>query len=193
MMNDILLNSALVYRDLMNVKYHVMIARKQKLVPLTISFPVEGYYHLAGFQYAGINQLKNRKNALDKILTETVTSVHLRSADAYDYIENRLIAIAMLPELLENGRIIFHYRGHEQRWSDIRADYVASMNIGSSNMFFFTAEDSNTEQVPVSIFLRDDNDYTQFCPGYKVLLVEKENVSDGIREFVFRSPSYYEK
>ena len=190
-MNGLLVDSARAYKALLSVKYRFTIARKRTLIRLTMSFPIEGYHHLAGFQYAGVVQLRNRKEALGKVLSGEITASQLQAAGTYNSIADRLTAITLLPVLLEQGRLIFHYRGHEQKWSDIRADYLASMELGDSFVCYFTAED-RLEQVPVSIFIRPDKDYMKFCPSYKVLQVEKEDLLAGTSEVVYRSPSFRE-
>lgn len=189
-MSDILLESALVYEKLMDIKYHITIARKQRLEHLIISFPQESYHHLAGFQYVGISQLQNRKSALKTILNQIVTESHIKSAGTFECIAGRLKSIALLPELLENGRLVFHYRGHEPKWSDIKADYLATMKVCNESILLFTTQNNANEQIPVSTFTRNDNDYTRFCPSYKVLQVEKESISDGKRTLMYRSLSY---
>ena len=189
-MDDLLTASAKAYLSLLNKRYRMIIARKRKLVEVVLVFPVEAYFHLAGLQYVGINQLANRKEALRLICDGGVTQEILIASGAFDKIVDRLQSICLLPTLLEHGQFVFKYRGHGPAWSDIKADYLVYFPLESDAVLYFVAGLSEQEQKPVSIFRRSDDDYTTFCPQYKVMQIIRESLGDNVSQVVYTSPSY---
>lgn len=189
-MCDLLYQSAVAYAALLDKRYHITIARKCKLKVLNLSFPEYAYFHLAGLHYAGIAQLANGKNALQYVLSGAITGEQLRASGVMPLIQDRLQSIIMLQELLEGGHIVFRYREHRPAWSDIQADYIAYFELENDAVLYFTAGDIDEEQQPVSIFRRSDTSYTEYCPRYKVLKIERENTAISSVEEVYCSPSY---
>lgn len=189
-MCDLLYQSAVAYAALLDKRYHITIARKCKLKVLKLTFPEHAYFHLAGLHYAGIAQLANGKNALQYVLSGSITGEQLQASGVMSLVQDRLQSIVMLQKLLEGGHIVFRYREHRPVWSDIQADYIACFELESDAVLYFTAGNTDEEQQPVSIFRRSDRSYTEYCPRYKVLKIERESTEKSVVEEVFCSPSF---
>ena len=48
---DLLWNAAVIYGELNNVGYSILLGRKKQMYQLDICFPYESFYHLAGLQH----------------------------------------------------------------------------------------------------------------------------------------------
>lgn len=180
-MCDLLKKSALAYQSLAEYEYTLLCGRKGVLTRVTIQFPVNAYHHLAGFQYARLAALRDRKSALDTILAEKVTYAQL--LDSGFQHDDRLACIAQLQSHLENNQFVFRYRGHEQAFSKISADYLMQME----DIAFFTAGDT-----PVSIFKNNGIDYQRGCPQLTVLQIRRKHLKTGEETVPYQREGYSE-
>lgn len=180
-MCDLLKKSALAYQALTEYEYTLVCGRKGVRTCVTILFPVNAYHHLAGFQYARIAALSDRKTALDTVLSEKVTYSQL--VDSGFQHSDRLECIQVLQKHLENNQFVFRYRGHEQPFSKIRADYLMQME----DMAFFTSND-----VPVSIFKSTKEDYRRNCPQLTVLQIRRKHLKTGREMITYQRKGYAE-
>lgn len=180
-MCNLLMKSALAYRVLTEYEYTLVCGRKGVLTHVTILFPVNAYHHLAGFQYARLAALSDRKTALDTILTEKVTHSQLASSGFQH--NDRLECIERLQTHLENNQFVFRYRGHEPSFSKVRADYLMQME----DITFFTSDN-----VPVSIFKNTETDYQSGCPQLTVLQIRRKHLKTGEETVTYQRKGYSE-
>lgn len=174
------MRSAQAYQALMPYRYLFSLGFKGKLQVVTVEFPQDGFYHLAGFHKAGLS-LASRKQALTEVLQGALTAARF-SAGGYAPAD-RWTAICGLQEMIEANRAVFRYRGHEQQWSRIEADYL----LAAEDAFLFIDDGK-----PVSIFGRSERAYELGCPKLKTLMIRRETIATGCMETVFRSPSFRE-
>ena len=188
-MCDYLLESAKAYAELTNKVFHIKLGHRGKMTELSITFPVWGYHHLAGFHYLGINALNNRKEALHKILTGEVDRRHITD-EKYIIVEARLRSIVQLHDIICNSREFYQYRGFENKWSNIKADYAIEKDNDDGSTFVFLIGIDGIDFVPTSIFEVEAGKYTKYCPTRKILEITIEDTDSGETENVFTSPSY---
>lgn len=187
-MADYLLQSALVYAALMNVQYRLVLGKKNREYTITLSFPADGYHHLAGFQYArGIMALRNKQEALNNIRNGTVTSELLITAGCYTDIEKRCKAICWIPDLMRENRFVFHYNGRGPIGSRINAKYVLTYDADEGMTHFFINGD-DALLAPASIFIAEPDHYTRNCP--RMTTLEIIQIEDGQETQLYRSSSY---
>lgn len=174
-MCDLLKKSALAYQKLSACQYTLLCDKKGVLTQVIIRFPVDAYHHLAGFQYARIAALRERKTALQVILAGDVTHQQLMSSGFQH--EDRLRCLISLSECLEANRFVFRYNGHEHPGSSIKADYLMQFE----DAVFFTCK-----EVPVSIFSSPAMDYGRNCPRMTVLEIRRLCLETGNEEVVYQ-------
>lgn len=178
-MCDLLKRSALAYQTLAEYEYTLVCGRKGVLSRVPVLFPINAYHHLAGFQYARLEALSDRKTALDTVLAEKVTYSQL--IDSGFQHSDRLECIEQLQTYLENNQFVFRYRGHEQSFSKIRADYLMQME----DITFFTSDD-----VPVSIFKNAEANYQRGCPQLTVLQIRRKHLKTGEEAVTYQRKGY---
>lgn len=180
-MCDLLKKSALAYQVLSEYEYTLTCGRKGVLTRVVIRFPANAYHHLAGFQYARLAILRERKRALDAVLSDKVPYSQL-IASGFQH-SDRLECILQLQELLESNRFVFRYRKHEHPFSKVRADYLIQME----DIVFFISGDT-----PVSIFKNDSDDYQRNCPQLTVLQICRTRVKTGETVTVYQREGFTE-
>ena len=179
-MCDVLKQSAEAYRELSRYAYTIIGGRKGKQITVEIRFPVDAYHHLAGFQYSRIEALKEQKTALDKVISGEVSARQLQDS-GFKHMD-RLPAICDPKVRLEENRFVFRYRGYEQPFSMIRAEYLFSFD----DVVMFV-----DDSIPVSIFQNVKNvKYEKGCPQYTVLQIKRTNLTDNQEEILFQRESY---
>ena len=166
-MPDLLQQSASAYLDLSRYSYTIIGGKNQKILTATLSFPLDAYHHLAGFQYSRLESLRLRKPALMNVLSGAVS--HQMLLDSGFQHSDRLECIILLQDCLESSQFIFRYLGLKGISSTIKADYLMQwQNI----VFFFS------DSTPVSIFRNVRNiNYAMNSPRYTVLKIIRRNIS----------------
>ena len=129
---NVLQKSAQAYSILTEYEYEITGGRKGNTVTVIVSFPQDAYHHLAGFQYARLEKLKEQKSALRYVLDGQVTFDTLQQSGFKHW--DRIQGIIKLKECLEQNRFVFYYRTHENPYSRIKADFLFSLE----DMLFFT-------------------------------------------------------
>lgn len=180
-MEDLLMKSALAYKELMPYRYHFKLGFRQKLYEIHLCFPQDAYHHLAGFHKIGFAQLKNRKSALSTVLAGGVTQAQVQSGGYH--LEDRWQGILHLKRMIETNQTVFYYQGHEKAGSSIRADYLM---VDERTTFFIV------DHKPQSIFAHRDCSYEKGCPRFATLMIEREETETGSRTLIYRSASFKE-
>lgn len=179
-MCDLLMKSARAYRMLENYAYTIIGGRKGSTITVQITFPEDAFHHLAGFHHTRIDALKGQKTALANIISSGVTFAQLLGNGFTS--EDRLEAICTLQESLENNKLVFRYRNHEQPFSKIKAEYMFTWG---NNMFFID------NGIPVSIFENKKHiDYTSGCPRFTVLQIKRKYVKTGKEIIIYQRDGY---
>lgn len=173
---NVLQKSAQAYSILTEYEYEITGGRKGNTVTVIVSFPQDAYHHLAGFQYARLEKLKEQKSALRHVLDGQVTFDTLQQSGFKHW--DRIQGIIKLKECLEQNRFVFYYRTHENPYSRIKADFLFSLE----DMLFFTAEGK-----PVSLFCCSDKiNYLRKCPKYTILRIDRICISTSEKITVYK-------
>lgn len=127
---DMLQQSALMWKEMTEYSYLLTYGYKRQLYNINLTFSLEDYPHLAGFQYAKDITLQNYNSGkvVDRILDRKITLEQIQSAAQYEkMIKPRLQAIIHLKEALDNEFILYSYMPKMYPfYTRIIADYVIS-------------------------------------------------------------------
>ena len=182
-MPDILMQSALAYQELMNYQYEFVCGRKGKAISVSVSFPKGAYCHLAGFHYARIEQVKNKKEALDAVLSGRINYQMLIDSN-FSYFD-RLECIIQLKDIIESNKFIFQLKDNWTLAIKLQADYFISTD---DERYFFIRNNN-----PVSIFQKSvDMNYKRCSPKYTILKISRRRLSDNLIEEIYRRNGYEE-
>ena len=184
---DILWETAVAYRRLMAVTYHVVLGRKGKNFNLDIEFTPENFFHLAG-----LHKLKERyssflctsEEVLSAVMAGELTADIFREDLYREIVERRMRALQSLETMLDSDCVEFF--GFNNRnaviHTKITADYLAKEEHGAGVVLFsFFAEDGGKYHVK-SVFSKEMYDYTMRQTRYTVLLKEKTLATENGQE-----------
>lgn len=180
-MEDLLLKCLNSYKVLMDYRYYYVLGHKNKTISLTVEFPKDSFFHLAGLHKSGFAVLANRKGVFQAISDKKVTQDMFIQA-GYS-LEDRWQCICGLKDLLEDNRTVFRYRGHEHPGSRIEADFL----ISDPQILFFICDGK-----PASIFAQSDQGYERGCPPFKVLQLIREYIPTDQSELIYKSTHYHQ-
>lgn len=200
---DLLWNAAVIYGELNNVGYSILLGRKKQMYQLDICFPYESFYHLAGLQhlpditYPSKNKERIYKDICNrKIKYETIA----KSAFFKEYnIKERLENLPQLEKMLDNTGGIFRinrnlYREYTTIKADYLVEYIMSDQTNEILYFFLIAmnkQQSETLQTGCSFFKRHDIDYSRGTAKTTLLLAEKTtDLERGSKILLYRNPNY---
>lgn len=181
-MCDLLKKSAIAYAKLSAYEYTLICGKKGNKIQIQIRFPASAYHHLAGFQYARIEALKEQKDALDTVLAGTVTYEQL--IDSGFRHSDRLESLICLQECLETNQFVFRYNKEFHPFSKVKADYLMLFE----DIVFFT-----DGLMPVSIFKNTETDYQVGCPRYTVLQIRRTNLETSEEITTYQREGYVDE
>lgn len=180
-MCDLLKRSALAYNELSAYEYNIVCGRKEVKTCVIVKFPKDAYHHLAGFQYTRLSILKERKTALDKILSDRVS--YSRLIESGFKRTDRLESIILLQKNLETNNFVFRYSPNDHPYSKIQADYLMSFD----DIVFFIKDN-----LPISIFKSVTVDYKQGCTKLVVLQIRRMCLSTKQETVTYQREGYSE-
>lgn len=164
---DILQQSAQAWKEITEYHYLFTYGYKKKLYPINLTFSLEDYPHLAGFQYMKDISIPNYSSAkiADRILEGKILYENVKKASQYeDMIKPRLEALIHLKESLDNEFNLYSYRPRMYPFiTSINADYLISSHFNVDNFIFIIKSNSQGELkcdfLCCSIFEKGDRDY----------------------------------
>lgn len=109
---DLLQQSAQAWKEITEYRYLFTYGYKKQLYPINLTFSLEDYPHLAGFQYMKDISLPNYSSAkiADRILEGKILFEKVQEAAQYeDMIKPRLEALVHLKESLDNEFNLYSY------------------------------------------------------------------------------------
>jgi len=109
---DILQQSALIWKELTEYRYLLTYGFKKVLYPLNLSFSLEDYPHLAGFQYLKDISLPNytSKRIADRILEGKIQLGKIQEAQLFEeMVKPRLEALIRLKDSLDDEFTLYSY------------------------------------------------------------------------------------
>ena len=137
---DLLQQSAQACKEITEHRYLFTYGYKKQLYPIHLTFSLEDYPHLAGFQYMKDISLPNYSSAkiADRILEGKILFEKVQKAAQYEeMIKPRLEALVHLKESLDNKFNLYSYMPRKYPFiTSIRADYLISSHFSVDNFIF---------------------------------------------------------
>ena len=164
---DLLQQSAQAWKEITEYRYLFTYGYKKQLHPINLTFSLEDYPHLAGFQYMKDLSLPNYSSAkiADRILEGKIPFEKIQKAAQYDeMIKPRLEALVRLKESLDNEFNLYSYMPRKYPFiTSIKADYLISSHFSVDNFIFIIKAnvqgESKCDFLCCSIFEKCDRDY----------------------------------
>ena len=165
--NDILYQAALVWKTLTEYSYIFTYGYKKQLRTINLTFSMEDFPHLAGFQYLKDLSLPryNASKIVDKILEHKITYEQVSNGVQYmEMVKPRLEALVRLKDILENDFRLFSYMPRMYPFTTtIKADYLISSRLNFVNFVFIIQSScgdvARCDFLCCSAFTKGERDY----------------------------------
>ena len=180
------LNDALSsFNELLNIEYHIKVARKDNVEDIRLVFLKRNFVHLAGLDkltdamistaYRDLFAQLNRSDSLsESIKTKLIASRYFKQ------IINRLYAIIDLRDNFYNAKDNKHYKFVYKEYGNytlIDYDFFIRSEYGNDIYYYFLRRDTSVNglnrYVLVSLFIENEKDYTR-SQSYMTLLEKVE-------------------
>lgn len=164
---NLLQQSALAWKEITEYRYLFTYGYKKKLYPINLTFSLEDYPHLAGFQYMKDISLPNYTSAkiVDRILEGKIPFEKVQKAAQYEeMIRPRLEALVHLKNSLDNEFTLYSYMPRMYPFiTNIKADYLIASHINIDSFIFIIRStpqgEAKCDFLCCSIFEEGDRDY----------------------------------
>ena len=181
---NLLLQSALAWKEITEYRYLFTYGYKKKLYPINLTFSLEDYPHLAGFQYMKDISLPNYTSAkiVDRILEGKIPFEKVQKATQYEeMIKPRLEALAHLKNSFDNEFTLYSYMPRMYPFiTNIKADYLIASHINIDNFIFIIRStpqgEAKCDFLCCSIFEEGDRDYEANQRSRALLKKERINI-----------------
>lgn len=179
---DILLQSAIAWKELTEYRYQFVYGYKKTLYPIHLAFSFEDYPHLAGFQYLKDISLPNYTSAkiVKRILEGKITFAQIQKAAQYEeMVKPRLEALIHLKNSFDNDFNLYSFMPRMYPFiTNIKADYlIASHTVVDSYVFIIHTTpngDAKCDFLCCSAFTKGGRDYE--ANQRKRALLKKERI-----------------
>jgi len=182
---DRLLECVKAFNGLLNIEYHIIIARKGKTARLHLCFSKWDFHHLMGLgKLKDLRVAKaNRRTVFDEVMRGNITYESISKSRYAGLIENRFAPLMHIEKILDDNRIVFRYNTKLERFSQIEADYLLSTPYCENDIYIFLAEDNGSGNYYCrSFFPKEQKDYTDGQAVWTMLYKEKIHLSTGEKE-----------
>ena len=164
---NLLHQSAKAWKEIIEYRYLFTYGYKKQLYLINLTFSLEDYPHLAGFQYMKDISLPNYSSSkiVDRILEGKILFETVQKATQYNkMIKPRLEALIHLKESLDNEFNLYSYMPKMYPFiTNIKADYLISSHFSIDNFIFIIKASSQGEAkcdfLCCSIFEKGERDY----------------------------------
>ena len=164
---NLLQQSAKIWQEIIEYRYVFTYGYKKQLYPINLTFSLEDYPHLAGFQYMKDISLPNYSSAkiTDKILEGKIPFQKIQQAAQYiPMIKPRLEALIHLKESLDHEFTLYSYMPQMYPFiTGIKADYLLSSHFSVKNFIFIIKAnpqgDLKCDFLCCSIFEKGERNY----------------------------------
>jgi len=165
--NDILYQAALAWKNLTEYCYVFTYGYKKQLHTINLTFSMEDFPHLAGFQYLKDISLQryNAGKIVDKILDYKITYEQISKGVQYiEMVKPRLEALVRLENILESDFRLFSYMPKMYPFTTtIKADYLISSHLDLVDFVFIIQSSCNgaakCDYLCCSAFAKGERDY----------------------------------
>lgn len=164
---NLLQQSALAWKEITKYRYLFTYGYKKKLYPINLTFSLEDYPHLAGFQYTKDISLPNYTSAkiVNRILEGKIPFEKVQKATQYEeMIKPRLETLIYLKNSLDNEFTLYSYVPRMYPFiTNIKADYLFASHINIDSFIFIIRSTPQGEAkcnfLCCSLFEKGDRDY----------------------------------
>ena len=165
--NNILYQAASVWNKLTDYCYVFTYGYKNQLYTINLSFSMEDFPHLAGFQYLKDLSLPryNSSKVVEKILEKKIKYEQIVKGTQYEeMVKPRLEALIRLEDILENDFLLFSYMPDKYPFATaIKADYLISCHLDLVSFVFIIQNTSDgkakCDYLCCSAFTKGERDY----------------------------------
>lgn len=175
-----LLKCAKNFEKLLDVQYHITIARKGNHIEIRLGFEPVDFHHLAG-----LHKLKDlrisraeRTSVFEKILNGEISDSDIQRSRHFSEIEKRLQFLTHLESILDSNELVFRYNQSPSPFSVIQAEFLLSTPVNSDEIYVFLDKRKDCScHFCRSFFPKGDKDYTVGQTKYTLLRKEKTVLS----------------
>lgn len=164
---NLLKQSALAWKEIVEYNYIFTYGYKKHLYPINLTFSLSDYPHLAGFQYMKDVSLPNYTSSkiVDRIIEGKISFERVKLAAQYEkMVRPRLEALINIKESLDNEFTLYSYMPQMYSFqTSIKADYLISSHLHVDNFIFIIKANVQGEHkcdfLCCSIFEKGDRNY----------------------------------
>lgn len=190
---NLLQQSAKAWKEITEYRYLLTYGYKKMLYPINLTFSLEDYPHLAGFQYTKDISLPNYSSAkvADRILEGRIPFEKIKAAAQYeDMIRPRLEALVHLKEALDNEFNLYAYMPIMYPFNtSINADYLISSHFGFDSFIFIIKASSQSELkcdfLCCSIFKKGERDFEANQRSRTLMKKERIHIPSDTTDILF--------
>ena len=187
---DKLRQCAELYKNLLDIKYKIVLGRKGVKTEIMLSFLKENFFHLIGLhklkdiRYPYKNSSENFDAIIDgKITYDMISkSKYFQSDDKKNCIgiKYRVEYFIHLLDMLDSNNLIFKYNSKINSWSKIRAEYIFECRDYDEKLYLFIDSNNGKKEMFCKTFFPEAHtDYTARQAKMTLLYKEKINVKAG--------------
>ncbi|MBQ4523249.1 MAG: hypothetical protein IJA10_09895 [Lachnospiraceae bacterium] len=165
--NNILYQAAFVWKKLTEYYYIFTYGYKKRLYTINLTFSMEDFPHLAGFQYLKDLSLPryNPNKIVDRILEQKIKYEQIIKGSQYiAMVKPRLEALIRLENILEKDFLLFSYMPQMYPFTTmIKADYLISSHLDLVSFVFIIqttpGRKAKCDYLCCSTFIKNERDY----------------------------------
>ena len=173
------------FERLFDIKYDLLLGRRNKAIEISIVFCDYDFHHLAGLHYLTDRIMLSRARNIVycDIYNGVITDSDVRKSSAYKDIVDRLNVLNQIEHLIDTNNLTFRYNHNNNPKSKIDANFVMQSFTDGKNdkaFIFLKYKDENSNQVCCnSIFPYTNYDYTEHQTKLTLLKKTKIRISTG--------------
>ena len=197
MSSDILQDTAMAFRSLLQCKYHIVLGRKGKTEQIDICFMPDVFFHLAGLHYLEKSYFFSSfssEKIFSLIADGKISLSHIQDDCSFSSIFDRLVVLKDLECIMDASESEFfkYEKRKTKNNSKIEANYLAkSILSGKTQSFvFFLREKGENFYITNSIFPMESYDYSQGQVKYSLLFKEKIKLRENTSQILFHHKKY---
>lgn len=176
--------AALVFQELLDIEYKIIVGRKGKTTEFTIGFSKEHFFHLVGLHK--LNDLnfptKNKERLFDLIIDDEITEDFiLKSSKANPIISERIEPFIDIVNIIDDNNLVFKFNRSRNNWTNMRCKFILENIEQDKTVYVFIDNDKKNDKMFCrSFFLKTRNDFT--TGSTKMALLYKEKINNRTKE-----------
>ncbi len=191
------LEAAQAWKNLHDVRYVLVVARKGEVKRIELTFLDEDFPHLAGMQYAkdvdfGVRPAEYYGNRLiPMLLHKRMDDGKIEKSKNWNRIEGRLTAILHLQNTLDDDFVIVAFNNNKVKgYSQIVAEYAIKSMV-SDDVYFIFLDQQSGRYYCKSAFRKEATDYT--ANQTRMTLLQKIKITQDREDILYKKDGYEPK